>query len=59
MIRKTLAGILLGANLIFNSCENYEKPQTKTIQETGSPEFVKIDSPKEFLEKKVYVIVRE
>ena len=39
MIRKTLAGILLGANLIFNSCENYEKPQTKTTQKTQeSPE---------------------
>ena len=44
MIRKTLAGILLGANLIFNSCENYEKPQTKTIQEIQTPEFAKIDS---------------
>ena len=44
MLKKTLAGILLGANLIFNSCENYEKPQTKTIKETGSQEFAKIDS---------------
>ena len=43
MIGKTLTAILLGTNLIFNSCENYKKPQTKTIQETqifpeGSPE---------------------
>jgi len=38
MIKKTLAGILLGANLIFNSCENYEKPQTNKIIEKQFPE---------------------
>ena len=31
-------------NELFNSSCNYEKPRTKTIKETGSPEFAKIDS---------------
>ena len=47
-MKKSLTNLLIGAGLIgslnFNSSCNYEKPQTKTIQEIKNPEFAKIDS---------------